>query len=58
MNAVPRMQIALIGNGSASVEVPGVPAAGALTSSLGVYVPVALDHLTGAISAAEPDLST
>jgi hypothetical protein len=52
------MQIAPSGDASASVEVPGVTAAGALTGSLGLYVPVALDHLTGAISTAELDLST
>jgi hypothetical protein len=56
-NAVSRMQIASIGNDSASVEVPGAPPLGPLPGSLGVYVPVALDHLTGAISAAAPDPS-
>ena len=57
MNAAPRCRMDLVATALASVEVPGARAPGPLTGSLGVHVPVAIDHPTGAISAVEPRLA-
>ena len=57
MNAASRMSIASRGNRSGVGGGPGRPAPGPLAGSLGVHVPVAIDHPTGAISAVEPRLA-
>ena len=57
MNAAPRCRMDLVATALASVEVPGARDPGPLTGSLGVHVPVAIDHPTGAISAVEPRLA-